>query len=1542
MDRHADFFTGLIELWPHKRVTDSRTGFPPHFIPWINGWFLATAVYAVIVATGFSQVAMTLQAAPGVPVKIVTPAEVQPPQTGGFSHIQVDDSFGARDLLRTAGRLVSSGHLTQAVRTYQHIADRFGDSVIAQTDGTYESVHQYVWTLLLNIPAVRHGLYNQIYGLRARQVIDQARRSHSLFRLTQACERYFATSAAAAGLQFVAARQFERGRFALAASLWRQLLEHPELRGQTPLLLHNAAVAAWMADERNLAGILLQQLAHTAPQAVGIVAGKKVNLLADVRRTLRTAPVYPEPMATGMWPTFEGNFRRNGVAAHGTLPAAIMWTRPLQTFGSTHSSNSASIQYQNELRQFLPAFGLTMDPATGKTTGNVLFSFPTYRHGTLYLNLQNCIKAVDINSGYTLWRYPRGHRSTNNAAANLAVLISELDHYSCTLANGDLYSVITQPGSAGQIPTQFGMASAGLEIVCLNAGSGKLIWRTKAANLVADQSGRNIWPACIPMVARHAVFVVLVATQPGSGMNELSVARINAATGKAQWTHYVCTITGPAYGISPFNSINVIPAMADHTLYISTGLGADMAVNASSGQVRWLHINQVAFTPFTTMQYGMVRRIPPWIINAPVVAGARLITMDNGFGAASKIHIYDRRTGSKLLTLPCRSFYDARMLLGVIHDYMLLMGKRICAVNIMTGKQVWTSTVIRKYGDISGRPFLTRHHLYVPLNTGLLLINTHHGSVDTMAEWPAGKADSAGNLLITAHEVVVVNDHTVAGYARWKDALAYLTSRIQAHQKNPEPYLTLAEVAFRSDHDVLARRMLSRAVNLALPNASRHAGIADRIFRVCMTLATVCKQKSQTAAELFYLQKASAIAHLPRQQVQWRMAMVHGYLLQSHPRAALRLLEQILAHASLRAAPIQHRGVILAASTAAQAMIQTDIIGKFGLSVYTPWETRAQELLAQARTTQAQKPLEKIVLQYPNSVAAWRAARLLAGVFASGHHWAKSYDMLLWSRDASPAGQSAQAWQISGRCTALVHLHHWNQALVLAQRGAERFANYHWTESQKWTFAQYARHIQQAAPPGALNRRALFNAHVGSSLTVSGAIPGTLLQPLENTPRFRRYYLFLTGQKTTGGYRISARSIGDLKLLWTMVIPGANRVLLLGYWDNLALLATTNHILAVHTRTGRPAWTDSLLTTAGQKRFLTPPAQALAPGMRRMVMIQNGIMINGGFPGYNIIEPQLAAQWRTTFVARWLGATTYHFIKLLPDGLVVVGHGELLLYNPRTGKPLWKHPVVLRKYGSISLVRQARDYLAVAMRWPIAHVVLIHQRTGRIAGVLPTDSTTRFYWMQADPAGRLLLCGQRGAAMFDPAISMSAPIWSRNNMHDSFPTAASLSVDGLIVPSATGMLCLDVTNGAIRWNQPGLNAGLTSSGILWMQTALNGNTLVMLTPRNIMAIVTDTGNIAWKAEFVRQSRPPLTSAQIGDPDIVALAQGPIGPTGNVMHLYVMNQKDRQGRLDNGSMVLDQQIMTSRQNTEAPEVESWLLVNGGILLQVHGVIFYCHA
>jgi outer membrane protein assembly factor BamB len=1505
----------------------------------------AVLIMAAVICTRLiandSFAAVTAVTGPALRIITTVPAGVAQGRPGGFSHIQVDDSFGARDMLRTARRLVASGHLTQAVRTFQQIARKDGQSVIARPDGTYESVRKFIWTHLLRIPAVQHGLYDQIYGLPAQQALMQAKQRGSLFALTSASERYFATNAAAKALYYIAARQFERGRFATAVRLWIQLLSHPAMASKKPELLHDAAVAAWLAGEKALAGRLVEQLAKNYPGATGMISGRKINLLMDARAVMKARSPFQRAEKAGAWPTFQGNFRRNRVAAHGTLPVAIMWNKPLRTFTPGNSSNPATVQFQNQLRQFLPAFGLTVDPATGKTSGDVLFSFPTCRNGVLYLNLQDRIKAVDINSGYTLWKYPRGKLPAGNATANLATMINELDHYSCTLANGKIYTVLAGPGGPRQFPTQFGMMSASLQVLCLNAANGARVWQTSAAKLLPGQTGRNVWPACIPMATGHAVFLVMAATQPGTGMNELSLVRLNAQSGRVQWTHYLCTITGPAYGISPFNSINIIPAMTENTLYISTALGADMALSANSGDVRWLHINKAAFTPFTNLQYGIVHRTPPWQINAPVIRGSRLITMDNGFGSQSRIHIYNRLNGKKLLSLPCRLFHQATMLLGVIHGNMLLAGNRVCAVNIKTGKQMWASVPIRNFGTLSGRPFLTEKHIAIPLNTGMLLVNTANGAIDTMARWPAGNSDPSGNLLVTAHEVVVVNDHLAAGYARWSDALAYLTGRIKAAPNKPEPYLTLSEVAFRSGHDILARKMIQQAVALALPRKAISAE-ANRIFQVCMTFAAISgKKAAPNADELFFLKKASMIARVPQQQVQWRMAMANCYLSQSNAGKAINLLEQILAHATLRAAPVDYRGVTLAAAAAARAMIQTQVIKKYGPKVYAPWEQQAGKLLAKARKGRSSTLLEQIVVQYPNSSAAQRCARLLAKDFAASGRWGHAYDMLLRARTAGTETKADKAWQLSRLCSALVHLRHYNQALVLADRGSGQFPTYKWTGSKIWTFANYATLIKTTAPRSGLYHRAHLQAKAGTRLTVSGAIAGHLLEPLEHSPRYRHYNLFLTGKKIDNGYQIAALHPGDLKPLWHSTIAGASRAMLLGYVKTLAILATSRRILALSTRNGKIIWTQSLMPALARHGLLAPPANAPMPGMQRIVMMRNGMMISPGIPGYNILSPKLAAQWRVAAIQRGLGATAFRLVKLLPCGLVAAGHGKLMLYHANTGKAAWKHPASLHQYGHLALVRQTRHYIAAAVDFPIDNIVLINRRTGHVAGALPVNARDQFYWMQADPAGRIVLCGQRGAAMYDPAISMSAPIWSRNDLHDPFPTAASLTVDGLIMPTATGMACMNITSGAIRWNQPGLHAGLSSIGTIWMQTALNHNTLVMLTPRSLMAISTRTGDIAWKAEFVMQTRPPLTAAQIGNPDIVAMANGPVGPVPNVMHLYLIDQKDRQGRLDNGSIVLDQQLTRSNHDATAPEIESWLLVNGGILFQVNGVIFYCH-
>src|SRR5271156_4826948 len=207
-----------------RRISSLITGFV-HPLRRFRAAALIGAAGMVFMACPGSQALVVNIVAGGAPILVALP----PANAGSnaFSRIHVDDSFAAEDLLRSAAHLVQSGHLEDAVRTYQNAADRYGYNVIESPDGSYISVQQQVFQTLLSIPEIQHGLYDQIYGVQASRIIGAAQQSGSQAELIEACEKYFPSSAAANALENVAELKFENGSFASAAQTWLSLLNHP-------------------------------------------------------------------------------------------------------------------------------------------------------------------------------------------------------------------------------------------------------------------------------------------------------------------------------------------------------------------------------------------------------------------------------------------------------------------------------------------------------------------------------------------------------------------------------------------------------------------------------------------------------------------------------------------------------------------------------------------------------------------------------------------------------------------------------------------------------------------------------------------------------------------------------------------------------------------------------------------------------------------------------------------------------------------------------------------------------------------------------------------------------------------------------------------------------------------------------------------------------------------------------------------------------------------------------------------------------------------
>jgi outer membrane protein assembly factor BamB len=1414
----------------------------------------------------------------GRPEDPATPLSRQPGDLmSANTAVYVDDSFASVDKLRKALDYARKGQAQLAISQFQEIVSNYGQKLVLLNDNSYVSITDYVRERLLQMPAVKTGMYDQLFGTEARREIEAATENRDVATLIRMCDRYYPSTTALKGLDQAAQWYFERGEFAAAAVTWRKLLAHPMAGDRVPEYLFRASLAQHLAKNDAAATAFRDRLQQDFPEAKGTVAGKTVTLLAQLDELLAQVAWEKVNIAGDEWPAFGGGPGRNALLTTQATIGAKLWSLPVSE-GAAAVSSGLDAQRELLARQVVQQQALLLRSSgisSSYDTSTLLSSHPVLSNGMLFIHQGNRILAVSANAGTRLWSYPPPNAS-GEPAGGISVRLGAHDSVA---VYGDRVFAVMPTGASGSaivngrviLSSSVISAYAPTQVVCLGRDDGRLIWSHAASEVKLEKEGAVTYIG-EPLVTRQGIF--LMARKAGDqSFSQLYLVRLDRETGEPTWSCYLCSTSTYNNYSSNVALANVpIPTLVDDVLYVSTGQGADCAIDANAGRILWLYVTSTKADQLATA----ARLVPSWQYNPPVVVGDKLVTID----ATQAMRIYDRWNGRWLKTIKAAELPDnpgsyMDVLAGAVGSKVIFSVKNTSycfeIAELLRDRKAndyndkprpeWKSLVDSKIaGTATGRPFLTATAYYVPFTKCLEYISLKTGKAD-MSPWDSSENMArepdrkyAGNLLVTSEQVIVVNDQEVAGYSKWETARDNRLAFIKAHPRDPAGYLDLAEVSYRTDHQDLAQENMKRAVDLAsageAPAGQSAADILGRLYRTNLDFAEQLLDKKETEQRdlsRFYFQQCQAAARTPEQQAEWRLRLSDLSVQQHKPDEAVTLFSEILTDPALRVAGFRDpegAGIQSAGATAERRIGR--VVVDHGPVVYQRFEDQAAALTQRAVAAKDAAGLQQIVDSYPNAGAAITAATALAGLYQDKQDWDNARRTLWWLEPR--VSGDAQARAIADLATVNLALKKFPSASAWASRGQRLNKDFTWTQAgAKMTFAELKAQIAKAGGGVIDGRLPTLPAAKGSSkvaldpnpMGVIFARASQLLVPLETAASLRPPHMMFirTGDK------LRIYDTGSATDLATNIpLPHDAPAVLVGATRDIAVLMQYDAAIFIDLKSKVPAVVHLNPVPGAQSPAVSGTViRRVDLGGRQVTVIEGNLVIDGQsvigaadaitlidantgqviIPNAGGSDPD--ALRRAAFNVLGSGAAGARFTtaRIISNNLLILAGGQLMAYNIETGKPVF--PAMPLPPGSANAVVGNDDMTVVqidAADGRSCTFGAFDAQTGRPLKQLKLDNE-RAAWrglgedgtlfLVTDTASNLGASGSGAVKAYDMVSPQNGTLWERTGLGSRFAGASALTLDGLVVVSNTNdVLCLALESGETRWQSP-LKVDLTST-----------------------------------------------------------------------------------------------------------------------------------
>jgi outer membrane protein assembly factor BamB len=710
-------------------------------------------------------------------------AELSPPQ--------VDVVSGpTASRLEQARALAKDANWEDAIEIFQQLSAQESDEVVEVADGRFVSLRAYCHLQLSQMPKEALTVYRRRVDPLAERWYREALAHRNEDVLRRVVDELFCSSWGDDALLVLGELALERSDYAAARRYWEQispLLRDPagqplwlslrdidldahwpqieahwKTRQQpatwiafpdTELTLADVRarliLASFRAGEFQRAQVELDVFPRFHPDAAGRLGGQEGPYVATLATLLDSAKQWPKEKVDANWLTFAGS--QNRVPAIPKLGPVTgpAWAKPVPLSPTivprtVRTSRIFGGEFGGGLVERQPNIPV-------RETQRPLSFFPVAAHGIVYYSDATRMHAVDLQTGRpAITRDGVLHRGDHSGDRRLDIvnhfgggiwrpdfgISGGVPRHTLAIAEGVLY---TRVGRLATSQANLHENDARDRLVGLNVmRDGALAFREQPEDAswsfdgAPVGNGGNLW----------------VAMRRSDVASQAYVACFDAATGNMLWRTKIGAADTTGSGLGYVVTHNLLTLASDR-IYFNTNLGLIVALDASSGEICWLHRYERRGDEGTAGRSRSLhadRDPSPCLVHEGLVVAAPSDT--------PLVFALDADTGQTIWATD--KLPDVLHLLGVVRRNLIVSGNRLWALDLYSGKSkfVWPDS---EHAGIRGmgRGLVAGDEVFWPTRKEIYVVHGVTGG-QSRSPIPLGAvSDSGANLAATSGRLIV-------------------------------------------------------------------------------------------------------------------------------------------------------------------------------------------------------------------------------------------------------------------------------------------------------------------------------------------------------------------------------------------------------------------------------------------------------------------------------------------------------------------------------------------------------------------------------------------------------------------------------------------------------------------------------------------------------------------------------------------------------------------------------------------------------------------